>query len=253
MRPSSDSSGYGAEPFGHTRAPFRRRGNRMVRSAYSPLRGCNACSTTALSLWKTYWAVRMDEHLLRAMENVVEDLYGHVHRVSDLAVRLGAEIGLGEADLGRLGLVGVLHDVGKVHVDPAVLAKPGPLDDVELDHIRRHPELGYAMTAGRFDRKVAEAILYHHERYDGFGYPFGLRGEAIPVLSRVVLVADAFDAMTNHRSYQPALPVWHAVDEILRFSGSQFDPQVVEAFTLIAERDQLPAPSLGLVMGVAAR
>jgi HD-GYP domain-containing protein (c-di-GMP phosphodiesterase class II) len=186
----------------------------------------------------------MDKHLLQAMESVVEDLYGHVHRVSDLAVRLGKEIDLPAEDLDRLGLVGVLHDVGKIHVDPAILAKPGPLNELELDHIRRHPELGYTMVSGRFDRRVAEAILYHHERFDGGGYPFGLKGGQIPILSRVVLVADAFDAITNHRSYQPALPAWHAVDEILAHAGSQFDPDVVEAFMIVAERDELPAPHL---------
>lgn len=178
--------------------------------------------------------------LLQAMEHMVEDLHGHVHRVSDLAVSLGRTMALDEADIVRLGLVGVLHDVGKVHVDPAILSKPGPLDDLELDHMRRHPELGFAMTVDRFDRRVSEAILYHHERYDGMGYPFGLAKDEIPVLARIVLVADAFDAMVSHRSYQPALPVEHAVDEINLFGGSQFDPGVVEAFNLVAQSGNLP-------------
>lgn len=182
--------------------------------------------------------------LLLAMEGVVEDLHGHVHRVSDLAVGLGRTIGLDDADIMRLGLVGVLHDVGKVHVDPAILAKPGPLDELELDHIRRHPELGFAMTVDRFDRRVSEAILYHHERFDGDGYPFGLAGSEIPILARIVLVADAFDAMVSHRSYQSALPVEHAVDEINVYSGSQFDPDVVGAFNVLAEQDALPTSSL---------
>jgi diguanylate cyclase len=175
------------------------------------------------------------------MENMVEDIHGHVHRVSDLAVALGLTLGLGEADRIRLGLVGVLHDVGKVHVDPAILAKPGPLDPIELDHMRRHPELGFAMTVDKFDRRVSEAILYHHERYDGDGYPFGLRGTEIPLLARIVLVADAYDAMVSHRSYQPALPTEYAVDEVNTHSGTQFDPMVVEAFNTIAEQDSLPA------------
>lgn len=174
----------------------------------------------------------------------MEDLHGHVHRVSDLAVGLGRTIGLDDADIMRLGLVGVLHDVGKVHVDPAILAKPGPLDELELDHIRRHPELGFAMTVDRFDRRVSEAILYHHERFDGDGYPFGLAGSEIPILARIVLVADAFDAMVSHRSYQSALPVEHAVDEINVYSGSQFDPDVVGAFNVLAEQDALPTSSL---------
>lgn len=184
------------------------------------------------------------DNLLRAMEEMVEDLHGHVHRVADLAVALGRTIGLDEGDIARLGLVGVLHDVGKVHLDPAILSKPGPLDAVELEKMRRHPELGFAMTVDRFDRRVSEAILYHHERYDGMGYPFGLVSEEIPILARIVLVADAFDAMVSHRSYQPALPVYHAVDEINLYQGSQFDPLVVEAFNAVAQADRLPTNNL---------
>lgn len=184
------------------------------------------------------------DSLLKAMEHIVEDLHGHVHRVADLAVSLGRVLEIDEADVARLGLVGVLHDVGKVHVDPAILSKPGPLDALEVEHMRRHPELGFAMTVDRFDRRVSEAILYHHERYDGHGYPFGLAGLEIPLLARIVLVSDAFDAMVSHRSYQPALPLEAAVEEINLYAGSQFDPMVVEAFNLVSEREELPAGTL---------
>jgi HD-GYP domain-containing protein (c-di-GMP phosphodiesterase class II) len=118
--------------------------------------------------------------------------------------------------------------------------------------MRRHPELGYAMIAERFDRRVSEAILYHHERYDGGGYPFGLAATEIPILSRVVLVADAFDAITNHRSYQPALSVEFAIDEITRNSGTQFDPNVVEAFLLVADRGVLPGQTSATRLGIEA-
>lgn len=182
--------------------------------------------------------------LIEVMEDVIEDLHGHVHRVSDLAVDMGSRLGLDDIDLDRLALAGVLHDVGKIHMDPAILGKPGPLVPEELELMRRHPELGFAMTRNRLDPKVAEAILYHHERWDGAGYPFGLKEEEIPILSRIVLVADAFDAMTSVRAYQPALPVDYAVDEIRRNAGTQFDPQVVEVFVSIAEVDALPAIEL---------
>lgn len=182
----------------------------------------------------------MDDSLIKAMKGVVEDLYGHVHRVANLAVAVGKELRLDAEDVKRLSLVGILHDVGKVHIDPAVLAKPGPLDDLERDHMRRHPEIGYAMIAQKFDRRVAEAILYHHERYDGLGYPFGLAGEKIPFLSRIVFVADAFDAITSNRAYQSALSVEYAINEIVINSGTQFDPDVVEAFILLTERGELP-------------
>ena len=179
------------------------------------------------------------DRLIKAMEGIVEDLYGHVHRVSTFATAIGAALGLGSDDLDRLATVGVLHDVGKVHVDPAILAKPGPLIDEELIRMRRHPEYGFAMTVDRFDRRIAEAILYHHERFDGAGYPFGLKGTEIPLLARIVLVADAFDAITSHRSYQPALPMDHALHEIRVHAGTQFDPDVASLFIDLAESGSL--------------
>lgn len=194
----------------------------------------------------------MDDSLIKAMKGVVDDLYGHVHRVADLAIAIGKEMSLDPADVKRLSLVGILHDVGKIHIDPAVLAKPGPLDDMERDHMRRHPEIGYAMIAQKFDRLVAEAILYHHERWDGFGYPFGLAGEKIPLLSRIVLVADAFDAITSNRAYQAALPVDYAINEIVVNSGTQFDPAVAEAFLALATRGDLPAKTAPTTKDVLA-
>jgi HD-GYP domain-containing protein (c-di-GMP phosphodiesterase class II) len=155
-------------------------------------------------------------------------------------VDLGTGLGLGEDDLDRLALAGILHDVGKIHLDPGILGKPGPLDENERELMQRHPELGFAMTRNRLDPKVAEAILYHHERFDGHGYPFGLVGMEIPILSRIVLVADAFDAMTSTRAYQPALPVSFAVNEIRKHTGTQFDPAVVEIFLELAAVERLP-------------
>ncbi len=178
--------------------------------------------------------------LIEVMEDVIEDLHGHVHRVSDLAVDLGNGLGLGEIELDRLALAGILHDVGKIHLDPGILGKPGPLDENERELMNRHPELGFAMTRHRLDPKVAEAILYHHERFDGRGYPFGLKGDEIPILSRIILVADAFDAMTSTRAYQPALPVDFAITEIRQHTGTQFDPQVVEVFLELAQVNRLP-------------
>lgn len=188
---------------------------------------------------ETNGARRVMDALLAAMEDVVEDLYGHVHRVSAVAAAIGSHMGLDRFDVDRLTTVGVLHDVGKIHVDPSILAKPGPLEGDELIRMRRHPEFGFAMTVDIFDRGVAEAILYHHERWDGNGYPYRLTGDEIPLLARIVLVADAFDAITSHRAYQPALSVEWALREIGTYAGSQFDPQVVAAFTELAESGTL--------------
>ncbi len=181
------------------------------------------------------------DSLIEAMSDAVEDLYGHVYRVSSFATQIGAAIGLDQDDLDRLTTVGVLHDVGKIHVDPAILAKPGPLVGDEIRRIRRHPEYGFAMTIDAYDRAIAEAILHHHERWDGGGYPFGLRRNEIPLLARIVLVADAFDAITSHRSYQPALPVDHALHELRTYAGTQFDPDIASTFVGLVEGGSVAA------------
>jgi HD-GYP domain-containing protein (c-di-GMP phosphodiesterase class II) len=193
------------------------------------------------------------DSLITAMEGMVEDLYGHVHRVSAVAAAIGRTMGLAGRDVDRLATVGVLHDIGKVHVDPAILAKPGPLVGEEIVRMRRHPEFGFAMTVELFDEAIAEAILYHHERFDGEGYPYGLKAHEIPLLARIVLVADAFDAITSHRSYQPALSAAYAVEEIRAHSGTQFDPGVVDAFLHLVESGSLVPTAVGVPHGIAAR
>ena len=170
------------------------------------------------------------DSLIAAMEGLVEDIYGHVHRVSGVAISIGEILGLSPSDLDRLATVGVLHDVGKLHVDTRLLSKPCELDAPETEHMQRHTLFGFAMTADLFEREVSEAILFHHERFDGSGYPHGRAGEEIPLLARIVAVADAYDAITSERAYQPALPAAFALEEIRAFSGTQFDPVIVEAF-----------------------
>lgn len=176
------------------------------------------------------------DSLISAMEGMVEDIYGHVHRVSGTSIAIGEVLDLDRTDLDRLATVGVLHDVGKLHVNPQYLTKPSPLGGEEVENMRRHPIFGFAMTADLFERDIAEAILFHHERFDGAGYPHGLAGEKIPLMARIVAVADAFDAITSHRSYQPAMPVEYAVSEIQTYAGTQFDPLIVEAFLTVEAR-----------------
>lgn len=164
---------------------------------------------------------------------MVEDIYGHVHRVSGASVAIGEVMGLSPLELDSLTTVGILHDVGKLHVNPSLLSKPCSLENEELETMQRHPLFGFAMTADLFERDIAEAILFHHERFDGAGYPYGHKGTEIPIMARIVAVADAFDAITSTRSYQPALSVEYALSELRSNSGTQFDPEVVEAFLTV--------------------
>lgn len=190
------------------------------------------------------------DSLISAMQGMVEDIYGHVHRVSGVSISIGEVLGLAPIELDRLSTVGVLHDVGKLHVDSNLLSKPSSLADLEVEHMQRHTLFGFAMTADLFERDVAEAILFHHERYDGSGYPHGRAGDEIPLLARIVAVADAYDAITSERSYQPALPSTYAMNEIRDFSGTQFDPMVVEAFfDAMSDRSKASVPR---VMDLAA-
>jgi HD-GYP domain-containing protein (c-di-GMP phosphodiesterase class II) len=131
----------------------------------------------------------------------------------------------------------LLHDVGKIGVPDHVLRKPDDLDKEEWQAMQQHPVLaGLMVSKVRFLEGALPILLYHHERFDGSGYPFGLKGDAIPLEARIFTVVDSFDAMTSDRPYRKAMPVEDAIAEINRFSGIQFDPQVVDAFTRSIDR-----------------
>lgn len=167
-------------------------------------------------------------------------LGGHATRVAinseAVAVRLGWEADLLEA----LRLGAALHDVGKVNVRREVLSKPGRLDDTELAEIQAHPVEGIWMLAGIPSLAPAlPYVLFHHERWDGLGYPTRRAGSAIPIEGRVLAVADAFDAMTSGRPYRPSLTPERAAAEIEHCAGTQFDPDVVETFLAALDADEL--------------
>lgn len=180
---------------------------------------------------------------------------GHSRRVAELACAIAREMELPEEEVTHLYRGGLLHDVGKIGIPDAVLHKPGPLTDEEWELMRQHPLLGAHILQGiDFLARAVEVVLFHQERYDGRGYPYGLRGAEIPLLARIFAVADAYDAMTSHRPYRPAMSHEEAVAEILRNSGTQFDPEVVRIFLRVVERFQtsprvpssngsVPAPS----------
>uniref|UniRef100_UPI0015866210 HD-GYP domain-containing protein n=1 Tax=Streptomyces sp. TRM64462 TaxID=2741726 RepID=UPI0015866210 len=171
---------------------------------------------------------------IRALVQAVDlkDTYtrGHSERVGRASVLIGRELGMDGSRLEILRFAGTLHDVGKLGVPTRVLRKDGPLTPEERRVIELHPEYGHEMVRGiGFLGEARAAILHHHERLDGTGYPYGLRGPEIPEFARVVAVADAFDAMTSTRSYSRARPVATALAELERCAGSQFDPAMVRA------------------------
>jgi len=166
--------------------------------------------------------------------------YGHAQRVSALASVVAWQMGLRKEEVRQIEKAAILHDIGKIGVADAVLAKPGPLDDTEWAEMRRHPELGSQMLQGiDFLRDAAEIVHSHHEHYDGSGYPRGLKGDKIPLGARIFAVVDAYDAMTSYRPYRRARPHRKAVEEIVHNSGIQFDPDVVRAFLAAEKRGLL--------------
>jgi PAS domain S-box-containing protein len=172
---------------------------------------------------------------LKALSQVIEanDPYtaGHSARVTEIALRIASEMSLGEDQLDILHIAGLLHDLGKVGIPESVLNKPSKLTRVEWLMIQAHPVIS-AQTAEQVTafRAAVPAIRHHHERWDGTGYPDRLAGESIPLLARILAVADSFEAMTSRRAYRRARTQEEAVAELARGAGSQWDPATVDAF-----------------------
>lgn len=172
---------------------------------------------------------------VRALAQAVDakDSYtaGHSTRVTDYSVIIADELGLGPDDLRRVRLAGLLHDVGKIGIRDSVLGKAGPLDDEEFAIMKSHPSVGaHILEPVNQLAEVVPGVLHHHERYDGRGYPHGLKGDEIPLMGRIIGVADAFDAMTSDRVYRPRLSDEVAIGELKKHSGTQFDSRMVKAF-----------------------
>jgi HD-GYP domain-containing protein (c-di-GMP phosphodiesterase class II) len=170
----------------------------------------------------------------------------HGSRVARIACDLGELIEFNGLRMAQLRMASVLHDVGKLHIPLGIIRKPGPLSPEEWVCMKQHPELGFDLLAGYVDPVVAEAVLAHHERYDGHGYPHRRREGQTPLIARVLQVADAFDAIITERCYQPALPVDFALRELDLNAGTQFDPAVVAAMMTLAT-DELWVDSLDLM------
>jgi putative nucleotidyltransferase with HDIG domain len=166
----------------------------------------------------------------------------HLERVANYAVRIAMELRLNRWELDTLYCAGLLHDIGKYYVPKQILLKPGKLTNAEWKIVCDHPAIAAEMLRSiSVPQLVVSAVLHHHERYDGSGYPQGLLGDEIPLDARILAVADAFDSMTSHRPYRSMLTRERAIKELLRNAGSQFDPQVVDAcvslFSKVASKE----------------
>ncbi|MGW5864302.1 HD-GYP domain-containing protein [Streptomyces sp. NPDC055239] len=209
----------------------------LWRSPYGPLAALLVLLPMGVSCWvfAQYHRERAaHQATIRALVQAVDikDRYtrGHSERVGRASVMIARELGMADERVESLRFAGILHDVGKLGVPTRLLRKDGPLTPEERRVIELHPEYGHEMVRGiGFLGEARAAILHHHERIDGSGYPYGLVGRQIPEFARVVAVADAFDAMTSTRSYRRGRPVDAAVAELARCAGSQFDPAMVAA------------------------
>ncbi|MFJ4684625.1 HD-GYP domain-containing protein [Streptomyces sp. NPDC091377] len=209
----------------------------LWRSPYGPV----AALLVLLPMCVSWWAFAQyhresaaHQATIRALVQAVDikDGYtrGHSERVGQASMMIARELGMDEERVELIRFAGILHDVGKLGVPTRLLRKDGPLTPEERRVIELHPEYGHEMVRGiGFLGGARSAILHHHERLDGSGYPYGLVGQQIPEPARVVAVADAFDAMTSTRSYSRARPVPVALEELRRCAGVQFDPRMVEA------------------------
>ncbi|RKY14830.1 MAG: hypothetical protein DRP82_03135 [Planctomycetota bacterium] len=177
---------------------------------------------------------KLAEIAVRFLEEKDQYTHGHSIRVMRYALLLADKINLPLKMKNELRICALLHDIGKVIIRDSILRKKGRLTDSEFETIKMHCRIG-ANICSKISRSFAKKILSHHERWDGKGYPEGLKGTEIPLISRIIAIADAFDAMTSERPYRPKMPIEAAIEELKKGAASQFDPHLVEAFIELYE------------------
>lgn len=177
--------------------------------------------------------------MIKILEYYDKYTQGHSLRVAEISQKIAEELGLPQKDVLNAYWTGLVHDIGKVAISTNILNKEGRLTDEEYSIIKKHPIYGFEFLSTSDSLKdIAKFVLYHHERWDGKGYPEGLKGEDIPLISRIIAIADSWDAMTSKRAYREALSYEEALQEIVNNSGKQFDPNIVEVFLEIIEKNE---------------
>jgi putative nucleotidyltransferase with HDIG domain len=177
--------------------------------------------------------------ILKALDCKDQYTYGHSMRVCYFSMVLGKAYGLNDEEMFELQLAALFHDIGKIGTPDSVLNKPTRLNDEEFKIMKEHPVNSWKiLSAFEGFEKIAKGARHHHERFDGRGYPDQLKGEEIPLSARIILIADTFDAMTSTRVYRRGLPYQVAYDELIEFSGTQFDPALVPVFIEAMKREE---------------
>ncbi len=189
---------------------------------------------------------------LEKLDNVAairdNETANHTQRVGKISELLAENIGMSPRETIEMRLTAPLHDIGKIGIPDAILFKEGPLSDDEWKIMKTHTEIGARILKSKFGilKRAQKIALYHHEKYDGSGYPKGIKGEDIPLEARIVAIADSFDAIVSKRAYKKAMKIIDAVDEIVKNSGTQFDPQLVKVFVKMAERVESLYQNVGI-------
>jgi HD-GYP domain-containing protein (c-di-GMP phosphodiesterase class II) len=215
------------------------------RSRRAHVRSIGLAAENQLLLWRDA-QVQVIQRLALAVEYRDDETGDHTHRVGDMAADIAVELGMSVDEVVLLRQAAPLHDVGKIGIPDSILLKPGRLTDAEFAEMKRHTTFGAEMLAdgqGPLLEMAERIALAHHERWDGTGYPLGLSGDDIPLVGRIVAIADVYDALTHSRPYKEAWEPAHAIAEIRAQAGRQFDPQVVRAFLAVVMEVAPPVAS----------